>query len=87
MKIKVWTNDPNAAAIEFGVPVGSHVEIHLYPGDIPTIEPHDERKYQQNVRLFDVVVDPNGDFRCDWVNVTQVANSGAGGAVYGQNAG
>ena len=74
MVIKVLTKDPNSAAIEFCVPVGSRVEVHLFPGDIPTIEPHNDRKNQHNVRTFDVTVLPNGDLQCDWVNVTKAAN-------------
>ena len=87
MIIKVWTKDPNSDAIEFGVPVGSRVEIHLFPGDIPTIEPHNDRKNQHNVRTFDVTVSPNGDLHCDWVNVTKVSNSTIGEAPHGQKQG
>lgn len=75
MVIRIHTKDPNSAPMEFSVPVGADVEIHLYPGDTPTIEPHNERKNQHNVRPFDVHVKLNGDLMLDWVNVTQTANS------------
>lgn len=60
--------------MEFSVPVGSEVEIHLYPGDIPIIEPHRADGEQIDVRTFDVVISPEGELHCDQVNVTQTAN-------------
>ena len=87
MIIKAWNNGRNREPMTLGIPVGTMVEILLFPGDIPTIEPHNDRKNQHNVRSFDVVIDSNGDFRCDWVNVTKVANSTVGEAVYGQKQG
>lgn len=75
MVIKVRDKHGHSAPIEFAVPVGADVEIHLYPGDIPTIEPHNDRKNAHNVRSFDVIVNPNGNLMLDWVNVTKVANN------------
>jgi len=75
MVIKVRDKYGHSAPIEFAVPVGADVEIHLYPGDIPTIEPHNDRKNTHNVRSFDVVVQPNGNLLLDWVNVTKVSNN------------
>lgn len=74
MVIRIHHKPGFAAPMEIGIPVGTEVEIHLYPGDVPTIEPHKADKTQQDVRTFDVIVDANGDLRCDHVNVTKVAN-------------
>lgn len=79
MIIKIWTKDQNMAPIEFSVPVTSEVEIHLFPGDKPTIEPHNTRSVDEHkCRSFDVIVKPNGELMMDWVNVTQTADSTVG---------
>ncbi len=74
MVIRIHKKPGHEAPMELSIPVGSEVEIHLYPGDIPIIEPHRVDGEQIDVRTFDVIVDANGDFRCDQVNVTEVAN-------------
>lgn len=80
MVIKIRDKTGHSAPIEFAVPVMADVEIHLYPGDTPSIEPHNDRKNQHNVRSFDAIVYPNGDLMLDWVNVTKVANNPPEGA-------
>lgn len=74
MEIKYRPPNHNGEPITLSIPVGSEVEIHLYPGDIPTIDPHEFPRVNKDVRSFDVSICKNGDLVCDWVNVTKISN-------------